>query len=44
LSCGYYDQAQMARDFRELATIAPGAWQTHAGALAPLFVGGPPSA
>jgi hypothetical protein len=24
--------------FRELATIAPGAWQTHAGELAPLFV------
>jgi len=40
LSCGYYDQAHMTRDFRQLAAMSPGAWQAHAGDLAPLFVGG----
>jgi AraC-like DNA-binding protein len=40
-ACGFYDQAHMTRDFRQLATMSPGAWQAHAGDLAPLFV--PPS-
>jgi AraC-like DNA-binding protein len=39
LGCGFYDQAHMTRDFRQLAAMSPGAWQTHAGDLAPLFVG-----
>jgi AraC-like DNA-binding protein len=38
LASGFYDQAHMTRDFRELASMSPGAWQTHAGDLAPLFV------
>jgi AraC-like DNA-binding protein len=38
LSCGYYDQAHMTRDFRQLAAMSPGAWKAHAGDLAPLFV------
>ena len=40
LDCGFYDQAHMTRDFRKLASISPGAWQTHAGEIAPLFVEG----
>jgi AraC-like DNA-binding protein len=38
LACGFYDQAHMTRDFRQLAAMSPGAWQAHAGDLAPLFV------
>lgn len=38
LACGFYDQAHMTRDFRVLASMSPGVWQTHAGDLAPLFV------
>jgi AraC-like DNA-binding protein len=38
LACGYYDQAHMTRDFRQLAAMSPGSWQAHAGDLAPLFV------
>jgi AraC-like DNA-binding protein len=39
LSCGYYDQAHMTRDFRQLAAMSPGMWQSHSGDLAPLFLG-----
>lgn len=38
LACGYYDQAHMARDFRQLAAMSPAVWQAHPGELAPLFV------
>jgi AraC-like DNA-binding protein len=37
-SCGYYDQAHMARDFRIVAQHSPAAWQRGAGDLAPLFL------
>jgi AraC-like DNA-binding protein len=37
-SCGYYDQAHMARDFRVVVQRSPGAWQRGAGDLAPLFL------
>jgi AraC-like DNA-binding protein len=40
VSCGFYDQAHMALDFRQLASMSPRAWQKHAGDLAPLFVAG----
>ena len=38
LSCGYYDQAHMALDFRRLAAVSPARWREHSGELAPLFV------
>ena len=41
LACGYYDQAHMARDFRELAAMSPAVWRAHAGELAPLFLFNP---
>jgi AraC-like DNA-binding protein len=41
LACGYYDQAHMARDFRQLASMSPAVWQAHGGELAPLFLFNP---
>jgi AraC-like DNA-binding protein len=38
IACGYYDQAHMARDFRQLAAMSPSVWQAHSGELAPLFI------
>jgi AraC-like DNA-binding protein len=38
-SCGYYDQAHMALDFRRLADGSPSHWQEHGGELAALFAG-----
>jgi AraC-like DNA-binding protein len=42
LACGYYDQAHMGRDFRQLAAMSPAVWQAHGGELAPLFLFNPP--
>jgi AraC-like DNA-binding protein len=39
LSCGFFDQAHMSRDFRQLAATSPAAWRAHVGDLAGLFVG-----
>jgi AraC-like DNA-binding protein len=39
LACGYYDQAHMALDFRQLAAVSPARWREHSGELAPLFAG-----
>jgi len=41
VACGYYDQAHMARDFRQLANMSPAVWQAHGGELAPLFLFNP---
>ena len=41
IDCGYYDQAHMARDFRQLAALSPSVWQAHPGELAPLFISTP---
>jgi AraC-like DNA-binding protein len=43
-ACGFYDQAHMTRDFRQLAAISPGVWQTYDGDLAPLFINASSSA
>jgi AraC-like DNA-binding protein len=40
-ACGYFDQAHLSNDFRQLVQQSPHAWQQMAGTLGPLFVGGP---
>ena len=38
VTCGYYDQAHMAKDFGHLAETSPTAWRRYSGMLTPLFI------
>jgi AraC-like DNA-binding protein len=38
VTCGYYDQSHMTRDFIHLARTSPAAWRRQSGVLTPLFV------